>query len=133
VYVVEPSQVPELAARLGISTEPLAAALTDEPDDDPFAIFDPLEPDPGTEPELDPAQPMSLAEELADEPTEDPVAQPAALGAGPGWTAPSWNWPTPVPTGQPGTYRSYAAPPGIRPSFAWPPMPVPPAGSVSSH
>src|SRR5436309_4568565 len=31
VYVVDPSQVPEIAARLGISTEPLAAALGGEP------------------------------------------------------------------------------------------------------
>jgi hypothetical protein len=131
VYVVEPSQVPELAARLGIATEPLAAALTDEPDDDPFAIFDPPEPDPGdeTDPALDPAPALPLA----DEPTEDPVAQPATLGDAASWTAPSWNWPTPMPTGQPGTYRSYAAPPGITPSFAWPPLPVPPAGSVSSR
>ncbi|OLB77434.1 MAG: hypothetical protein AUI14_15935 [Actinobacteria bacterium 13_2_20CM_2_71_6] len=40
---------------------------------------------------------------------------------------PIWAGPTPVPTGQPGTYRSFTAPPPITPSFVWPPVPAPPA------
>jgi hypothetical protein len=35
-----------------------------------------------------------------------------------------WNGPTPVP----GMYRSASVPPTITPSFAWPPVPAPPAG-----
>src|SRR5436309_8894174 len=47
VYVVEPSQVPEIAARLGISTEPLAAALLGGTPDEPLPE---PEPAPGVEP-----------------------------------------------------------------------------------
>src|SRR5436309_16059720 len=49
VYVVEPSQVPEISARLGISTEPLASATAGPPD--PFAVLGDPDPDPGAEPE----------------------------------------------------------------------------------
>jgi hypothetical protein len=153
VYVVEPSQVPELAARLGVSTVPLAGALDEDEDaaaEDPFAIFDPPEPDLDLDLEpdlpLEPA-PTGAANEctvLADEPTEEPAVHhgaPSGTGSdwtgpdwtGPDWSGPSWTWPTPVPTGQPGTYRSYSAPPGITPSFLWPPMPAAPAGSVGSR
>ncbi len=50
VYVVEPSQVPEVADRLGLSTEPLAHAIGTEPDP-----FDLLQPVPGDEPTGHPA------------------------------------------------------------------------------
>jgi hypothetical protein len=151
VYVVEPSQVPEIAARLGISTEPLAAALGGT--GDPFDVVggapesappEPPEPvpaaptGPGVEPPAWLVEPDRVGAPPA--PVSPPVAYlmgggvlmappaaappaPAAGFAGPG--VPIWAGPTPVPvaTGQPGMYRSFAAaPPPVTPSFVWPPV-----------
>ncbi|OLB65823.1 MAG: hypothetical protein AUI10_05095 [Actinobacteria bacterium 13_2_20CM_2_72_6] len=143
VYVVEPSQVPEIAARLGISTEPLAAALggtepgpPSEPEPEPGPAVEPpawlVEPDRIGAPPAQPAPPVQPGPPV-------PPAQPVlpvlgdlasggvALGAA---GLPIWNGPTPlpVPTGQPGMYRSFTAPPPITPSFVWPPVTEPAAG-----
>src|SRR5207248_6497202 len=81
VYVVEPSQVPEIAARLGISTEPLAAALGGAPDS--LDIFDPAPdadppPDSGPAPGSGPGQQSSTAVEPARQPAEPAPHQHAA-------------------------------------------------------
>jgi hypothetical protein len=114
VYIVEPSQVPEIAARLGISTEPLAAALGGEPPS--LDLFgDPEPADPGPEPEPVLAAPAWLVDPDGVQPPPRAVpAQPAPT--------PVWAGPTPVPVGPAGTYRSYSAPPTITPSFVWPPV-----------
>ena len=81
VYVVEPSQVPEIAARLGISTEPLAAALGGAPDSldilDPAPDADPP-PDSGPAPGSGPGQQSSTAVEPARQPAEPAPHQHAA-------------------------------------------------------
>ncbi len=122
VYVVEPSQVPEIAARLGISTEPLAAALGAPRE--PLSVFgdpEPADPDPGDpEPDLLVEPPAWLVEPDGVEAPAAPVSP--AVGAPPA-AEPAWAAPTPVPAGQPGIYRSTGAPPPITPSFVWPPMP----------
>lgn len=115
VYVVEPSQVPEIAARLGISTEPLVTALGGE---QPHALdilgeAAPAEPVP--DPEIIDAQPVVEAPAWLVNP--DGVHRPAEVD-------PLWAAPTPVPAAPAGTYRSYSAPPAITPSFTWPPVPV---------
>jgi len=134
VYVVEPSQVPEIAARLGISTEPLAAALegTAEEPPEPGPVVEPpawlVEPDRvGAPPAWPPAPPAPPAQAAPVSPP--PVGDLSAGGIAVG--LPIWNGPTPVPaaTGQPGMYRSFTAPPPpITPSFVWPPVPEPAAG-----
>jgi hypothetical protein len=100
VYVVEPSQVPAIAARLGISTEPLTAALGGEPPS--LSIMEEPEPEPPFE------APAWLI-------NQDGVQVPVQQG-------PNWTGPTPIPTGTAGTYRSISAPPAITPSFVWPPV-----------
>src|SRR5205814_5344834 len=114
VYVVEPSQVPEIAARLGISTEPLAAALggtvaeepEPAPEEDPAgpAVEPPawlVEPDRVGAP---PAEPRSLSERLPVSVRPPAPVSPASLmtggvvvGIAPPPTDPIWNAPTPVP------------------------------------
>ena len=140
VYVVEPSQVPEIAARLGISTEPLAAALGGEPPG--LDLFG--EPAPAVS-APDPASARSSASTpsssggLAPTRPDPPAAAGPLAGAWPveppAWLvepdrvaipAPFWAGPTPVPAVpvapvQAGTYRSQSAPPTITPSFVWPP------------
>src|SRR5207248_8752575 len=140
VYVVEPSQVPEIAARLGISPEPLGAALGGEPPG--LDLFG--EPAPAVS-APDPASPRSSASTpsssggLAPTRPDPPAAAGPLAGAWPveppAWLvepdrvaipAPFWAGPTPVPAVpvapvQAGTYRSQSAPPTITPSFVWPP------------
>jgi hypothetical protein len=134
VYVVEPGQVPDLTARLGISTGPPAAAL--DGDAEPLGVLDPPEPDPPADPEpteedlvpgLAPAPPSGLVERPAWPAEADTVRAPAALAA------PSWTGPTPIPTGVPGTYRSCSAPSQLTPSFGWPPVSAPTDGYVGSR
>jgi len=150
VYVVEPSQVPEIAARLGISTEPLAAALGGTPDPAPTAA-DPPVPDPATGPAVEPPAWLVEPDRVGVPPAPPAPVSPAylmgggvvvapgpagpgaptgptAVGVAPATELPIWAGPTPVPvaTGQPGMYRSFTAPPPITPSFAWPPVHTPP-------
>ncbi len=122
VYVVEPSQVPEIAARLGISTEPLAAVLSGESPEE-----EEEEPPP---PALEPPAWLVEPDRVDAPPPAAPVSPPLGDLAGGGVAVgmPIWNGPTPVPTGQPGMYRSFTAPPTITPSFVWPPVPEPAAG-----
>jgi hypothetical protein len=83
VYVVEPSQVPEIAARLGISTEPLAAALGGTAD--PFDVVGGApETAPPAPPEPVPAAPAGPGAPLVEPPAwlVDPnrvVAPPAPV------------------------------------------------------
>jgi len=128
VYVVEPSQVPEIAARLGISTEPLAAALGGEPP--PLDILRPAE---SVE---EPAPPVAASGPMVEPPAwlvePDRVARPdfaPERAAVPYWAGPT---PVPVAPNRAGTYRSYAAPPAITPSFVWPPQPATPVNVASS-
>jgi len=141
VYVVEPSQVPEIAARLGISTEPLAAALGGEPHGlDLFGEPAPAvsAPDPGPSGSLAATRPDWPAEPVGPGAGGWPVEPPAWLVepdrvAIPAEPAPFWAGPTPVPAAPiqaapvqaaAGTYRSQSAPPTITPSFVWPPEPA---------
>ena len=75
-------------------------------------------------------QPAWLVEPDRVAPPAAPVSPPLGDLAGGGIAVgmPIWNGPTPVPTGQPGMYRSFTAPPAITPSFVWPPVPEPAAG-----
>ena len=143
VYVVEPSQVPEIAARLGISTHPLAAALGGTAETSPA---EEPEPGPGVEPPawlVEPdrvgvpatpvVRPVPPAQAAPPAPVSPSPVVPLPLNdlAGGGVAVgaagiPIWAGPTPIPvaTGQPGMYRSFtAAPPPITPSFVWPPVP----------
>jgi hypothetical protein len=106
VYVVEPSQVPEVAARLGLSTEPLAHAIGTEPD--PFDLLQPIA-EPPPEPTPEPAP----------EPTPEPEPEPAA---GPVIEQPAW-----LVEQNTVTAPAVSPPPApITPSFVWPPIPPAP-------
>ncbi len=136
VYVVGPGQLPGLTARLGISAVPLAAPPMPYADAGPPAVLDSPDPDPPGDPE--PTE-EDLVPGLALAPSSVPVEPPAWLveantvRAPAALAGPSWTGPTPVPTGEPGTYRSYSAPPQVTPSFGWPPVPASTAGYASSR
>src|SRR5439155_26836452 len=76
VYVVDPSQVPEIAARLGISTGPLAAALGGEPPG--LDLFgEPVPADPAPDPAPEPAPHTPAGPALEPSPPAGPALAPS--------------------------------------------------------